>query len=52
MSFTHEKPVEKSGDKRKRVSIVGNLVRSDSGTEHIIHDPLPRNVDPDEFYYI
>ena len=52
MSFTHEKPVEKSGDKRKRVSIVGNLVRSDSGTEHIIHDPLPGNVDPDEFYYI
>ena len=52
MSFTHEKPVEKSGDKRKRVSIVGNLVRSDSGTEHIIHDPLPGNVDPNEFYYI
>jgi hypothetical protein len=52
MSFTDEKPDKKSGDKRKRVSIVGNLVRSDSGTEHIIHDPLPGNVDPDEFYYI
>uniref|UniRef100_A0A6C0DE86 Uncharacterized protein n=1 Tax=viral metagenome TaxID=1070528 RepID=A0A6C0DE86_9ZZZZ len=50
--ITDEKPVEKSGDKRKRVSIVGNLVRSDSGTEHIIHDPLPGNVDPSEFYYI
>jgi hypothetical protein len=51
MSFTDEKPDEKSGDKRKRVSIVGNLVRTDSGTEHIIHDPLPGDVDPNEFYY-
>ena len=51
MSFTDEKPDEKSGDKRKRVSIVGNLVRSDSGTEHIIHPPLPKNVDAGKFYY-
>jgi hypothetical protein len=43
---------EKSGDKRKRVSIVGNLVRTDSGSEHTFHDPLPKNVDPKEFYYI
>lgn len=50
--FTNENPKEKSGDKRKRVSIVGNLVRTDSGTEHIIHDPLPEHVDPNEFYYI
>ena len=51
MSFTDEKPDKKSGDKRKRVSIVGNLVRTDSGTQHTLHDPLPGDVDPNEFYY-
>lgn len=51
MSFTDEKPDEKSGNKRKRVSIVGNLVRTDSGTQHTLHGPLPGDVDANEFYY-